>query len=315
MNQILVTQNIQSKSKGRNSRRTPSDIDSIIRFFAVVLIIFGIFLVASSSYAMYKSGSSTAEVSTKKPEIQVETKNGSEDELLLTVMHDKTISKVIYYWNDGEEEEITGGKTYLQEVIEIPAGENTLHIIATDVNGQKSEFSRIYESSTQPTSEDSTITSNITMDGESIKIELESETEISYMTYKWDDEEEIKLQVNDFKFETKLDVEKGEHKLIIYAVDVDGNELNKEQDVTGTEKPKITLEKGDDCYIIKVTDETALSKVVIKRLDDGKEFPIDVEDKEFEYKFPLITGENKIEITAYNIYNASSTVKAKWVKE
>ena len=83
MNQILSTENINSKYRKSNGSK---DIKSIIKFFAIMLMIFGIFLIASSSYALYKgiNGNNNEEQqqSTSQPEIEVENKD--EKQLILT---------------------------------------------------------------------------------------------------------------------------------------------------------------------------------------------------------------------------------------
>ena len=49
MNQILATSNVNSgKNKG------PASIESVVKFFIVALIIFGVFLIGTGSYAIYK---------------------------------------------------------------------------------------------------------------------------------------------------------------------------------------------------------------------------------------------------------------------
>ena len=53
MNQILsVEQPVKKKRKTKNSG--PIEIEKIVRFFAIAMIIFGIVIISSASYAMYK---------------------------------------------------------------------------------------------------------------------------------------------------------------------------------------------------------------------------------------------------------------------
>ena len=53
MNQILsVEQPVEKKRKTKNSG--PIEIEKIVRFFAIAMIIFGIVIISSASYAMYK---------------------------------------------------------------------------------------------------------------------------------------------------------------------------------------------------------------------------------------------------------------------
>ena len=47
MNQILSTENINDKSN--KQKGGPKSIKSIVKFFAIILIIFGLFLITNSS--------------------------------------------------------------------------------------------------------------------------------------------------------------------------------------------------------------------------------------------------------------------------
>ena len=123
MNQIL---SVDNNNKKGSKNRQPADIKSVSKFFAIAVMVFGVFLIASSSYGMYKEGQEKEEKLTK-PTINLETK--SEDAILLKIMHDKEIDKVGYYWNDEEPVIIEGkGRKYIEQEIEIPGGENVLHI-------------------------------------------------------------------------------------------------------------------------------------------------------------------------------------------
>ena len=51
MNQILMVEN-QKKKRNRSSSG-PVEIEKIVRFFAIALIVFGIFFIGHGSYAIY----------------------------------------------------------------------------------------------------------------------------------------------------------------------------------------------------------------------------------------------------------------------
>lgn len=308
MNQILSTENVVSRGKNKSGQ---ADINSIIKFFAIVLIIFGIFIVASSSYAIYKNGEKK-EIPTTKPEIILEDKN--ETQIILKVMHDQIIDKVVYYWNDEEENVINGnGSKYAEKTLDIPDGENTLHVVATDINGQSQEVNKIYTLDLA----NQKLNIEMTVSGNNISISLTSEEEIEYLTYKWDDEEETKIEVDDTQYKTEIEAIKGEHTLTVYAIDVNGIETEEVKKIIGTTKPKLELSKGDDCYVIKASDEIGLDKIVITTLADNKSYTIKAKDKEkeMEYNFPLSEGENRIEVTVYNTNGVTEQVKAKWTKK
>ena len=54
MNQILVLENKAKKKKTKIMSSGPADIKNILRFFAVVLIIFATVMIGHSSYAIYR---------------------------------------------------------------------------------------------------------------------------------------------------------------------------------------------------------------------------------------------------------------------
>ena len=309
MNQILSTENISNK--GKYNKGSQKDIKTVIKFFAIILIIFGIFITASSSYALYKNNEKK-EFPTTKPEIVLENKN--EDQLILKVMHGQIIDNVIYYWNNEEENRINGnGGKYVEKTLDIPNGENTLHVIAKDINNMTQEVNKTYTK----TAQSGNVNIEIKLSGNNISISFTSEEKISYIKYNWDDEEEKEVEVNDTQYKTEIEAIKGEHTLTVYAVDENGNETKEVKKIIGTTKPKIQISKGDDCFVITATDESGIDKVVIKRTSDNKSFTMKAKDNEKEYKceFPLEEGENRIEITVYNINGATEQAKAKLTKK
>ena len=54
MNQILATSEATSKKK----RSGPADIKTVVKVFAIVMIIFGVFMIGTGSYAIYKDNES-----------------------------------------------------------------------------------------------------------------------------------------------------------------------------------------------------------------------------------------------------------------
>ena len=299
MNQILSTENISNK--GKYNKGSQKDIKTVIKFFAIILIIFGI----------YKNNEKK-EVPTTKPEIVLENKN--EDQLILKVMHGQIIDNVIYYWNNEEENKINGnGGKYVEKTLDIPNGENTLHVIAKDINNMTQEVNKTYTK----TAQSGNVNIEIKLSGNNISISFTSEEKISYIKYNWDDEEEKEVEVNDTQYKTEIEAIKGEHTLTVYAVDENGNETKEVKKIIGTTKPKIQISKGDDCFVITATDESGIDKVVIKRTSDNKSFTMKAKDNEKEYKceFPLEEGENRIEITVYNINGATEQAKAKLTKK
>ena len=295
MNQILATSNTNTKKKGG-----PADIKTIVRVFAIVMIIFGMCMIGTGSYAIYKDSESKTEIT--KPVITESLKDDTT--VLLTVTHDKAIDKIEYRWNDGEVQTITGnGRKYIEQEIEIPGGTNTLNVTAIDVDGQE-----IYTDKEYTTEE----VINLSVSGSKLKIQAENETEISYMTYRWDEEEEQRIDINSTTVDQEIDIPMGEHDLTVILVDVNNETITKEQKVKGVTKPTITVELDEtkENYIITITDDTGLEKVDF--LIRGEEKTVTVEDgkTELKYKLGLKEGnDNVLEITASNVDGIASDTK------
>ena len=124
MNQILSIEN-NKKEKRRINSGTQPEIRSIVKFFAIVILIFGLSMIGTGSYSMYKD--LVGETQTSKPTISIE--KLSEREITLKIIHDKELTKVTYSWTGKGLNEIEcEGKKTVEEKIEIPSGTNTLTI-------------------------------------------------------------------------------------------------------------------------------------------------------------------------------------------
>ena len=305
MNQILSVDNNKGrgrkKSKEARQREPRGDgqiqIDSIVKFFAIVLLIFGICMIGTGSYSMYKDYQDGT--SSSKPTISVE--NESEEEVTLKVSHRKNLSKVTYNWSNGDIKEIqANGKKSVEEKIEIPTGTNTLIVIATDVDGQESRYERQY-------TRQGDINIAIEKVDPKVKITATGNEELSYMTYRWDEEEETRVDINDTKIEQEVDVSSGEHTLTVIVVNVNNKSETKTMKVIGNKKPNLEVTTdGSSKFIINTSDEIGIKKVEF--VINGKDKYViqldavrSLEDrKEFTYEYPLNSGRNTIEVTVYN---------------
>lgn len=310
MNQILSVDN-NKKEKVRNNKTRnngPIEIKSIIRFFSIAILIFGIFMISTGSYSMYKD--STKVVGETKPVIYVE--QTSNTEILLKISHDKELAKVTYNWNEDEQTEVQlYGKKEVETIIEIPSGTNTLNVFASDINGQEIEYKKEY-------TVEGDINIDIKAEGNNIKVTVDGKEELKYMTYRWDEEEETKVDINDTHFEETIETPKGLHTLTVIVVDKNNKTETKEREVNGVTRPKLEVTTdGSSNFIIKASDEQGITKVefIINetekyRIDLTKVYPSVEDRKEFEYSYPLHDGENKLEVTVYNENDITETFKA-----
>lgn len=302
MNQILATSKPTAKKTKNRSGSGPADIKTVVRVFAVAMIIFGIFMIGTGSYAIYKDNETkTSEIT--KPVI-TETLNEDNTEVILTVTHDKAIDRIEYYWNDDEVQTITGnGRQYIQQEIEIPGGTNTLHVKAIDTLGQEISTQREY------TAEE---TIDFSISGNKLKITAESETEIAYMTYRWDDEEEQTIDINATTVNQEIDIPMGTHNITVILVDINNETTTKEQKVKGTTKPTIDIgtDDAEQYYLITITDETGLERVELNIRGEERTITVENGEKEVKYKLQLNEGdENRLEITAYNVDGIASDTR------
>ncbi|MBR6033589.1 MAG: hypothetical protein IKP28_02465 [Clostridia bacterium] len=295
MNQIL------SEDLGNNK---PSDIKSILRFFSIALIVFGLILVGMGLYRLIPALMPSTPVTTNPPAISVSVYEGSN--LRVFVTHDKPLDKAVFSWDDGEEETILGrNEDHMERLIEIPeGGEKTFYIKVTDCMGVEAVFTNTYaysegEDVIEPEIELST-------DGNQIKILAIDETEISYITYRWNDEQEVVINVADEESKTlittSIDVPKGENELTVVAVDANNNTATKTKKCETRTRPVIQMpvQYGEE-LTITVTDEEGLDCVEFSV--NGKKFrwESDTDDtKEWSYVITLEPGETDIIINAKN---------------
>ena len=295
MNQILYINS--EKQKGG-----PLDLKVILRFFAVVIIIFGIILIGKASFALIEKNE---EVSTSIPAVVI-TQQGKV--LKLVVTHDKPIDKITYMWNSQKPEtELQGmGRTNIEEDIELPLGINILNLNVIDVNGKSTSYNKQYvlenEDVTAPEIE-------IEQEDPKIKIIAKDETAIDYIEYYWNEEDKTRIDATSLsskQIEEKIQAIKGINTLHVIAVDKAGNRNEKEKPCKAVTKPKINLSVEENMAIIKISDEEGIKKLEYEI--NGALYSTDPENtgvtmgmKEFEYKQELASGQNKLVVKVYNM--------------
>ena len=302
MNQILSTSN--SKSNG------PLPIKVIVRFFAISLIVLGVIFFGESTYAFFSNNvSEERELDNTVPEITF-AKDGNV--ATISVSHNKGINYVTYYWNDNAENSKTV-KAYnynhglLINDISIPAGINTLYVEATDENGKTAYSSYEYEYE------------GIAIDIENVdysyvKITASDVEGISYMTVKWNNDEETTVYPNeegDIAILYESEIPLGENTLYVTAVNKENLTLQKKGNYKGLRKPEISMYIEDDYLYVNVTDENGI-QYVTHQTNVGAEEKFETHgDKEFSYKY-YIGGENiLVTVTAVDIDGLSTVAKGK----
>ena len=301
MNQILY---VDKPKKGGSL-----EINTIVKIFAIIIIILGIILIAKGSYGIFSSYNNLQ--AGDEPVVSIKEVNGN---LQINVIHDKAIDKIIYSWNTGEEYTLQGkGLSNITETIELPVGTNILKLKVIDKN--KKEFT--YTKECYRTEEDM-ISPEIefVVEGSKVKIVVKDETELSYIMYRWNEEDNTVVEPREDskkQIEEKISILKGENTLTIIAVDAAGNEAEKKQIFKGAKKPTIETVQENDELVIKIKDEENIQK--IEMTVNGELFSTDSENtgtplniKEVELRQKLVSGENNITITVYNVSGLSEQV-------
>lgn len=299
MNQILSTSMPMDnkKKKEKKVNTNPVAIKSILKFFAIAMLIFGIFTIGTGAYAVFKNQSDQQEQNLE-PSISIEDKD--EETILLKVVHKKNIAKLEYRWNDEESTVVNGNNgKYIEKQIKVPSGKNTLHVLVVDEDGKEIPYEKQYERESKI---------NFEVSGNKIKITYEGDKKVSYMTYRWDEEEEKTIQINDTKIDQEIDAIKGLHTLTVIVVDEDNNTDTKVQKINGVSKPKITVAVDDakQHFVIKASDDEKITTIVFRlNQDDNQYYTLNIADMNYndiQYVLPmeLQSGENTIEVTIKN---------------
>lgn len=308
MNQILSTDMPMNNKKNKNKK--PVDIANIIKIFAVLMVILGIFIVGIGVYSIVNDQLEKQEENIE-PTISIE--NKTDTTILLKVTHKKNIASLEYGWNDEEKTVVNGNNgKYLEKEIEIPSGTNTLHVIIKDEDGKEMTYEKQYEIESDI---------NIEISGNKIKISYEGDTPLSYMTYRWDEEEEKRIEVDGTSINQEIDAIKGLHTLTVIVVDENNKTDTKVQKINGVSKPKIILGVDDtqEHFVISASDDEKLEKVEFKLNQNDEVYELNLGDqnmKELNYKVPfeLQSGENIIEVTVYNSNGVSEEMAVRFVK-
>ena len=300
MNQILDYN--PNKSSGGGS----SGSDKVTRVFALILICFSICLLGVGGYNLLKNKDKAVPVQTAtEAKIEVEQQDSV---VVIKVSHDKTIEKLIYNWDSDKETTLKGdGQSTMEEEIPLLAGTHTLNIKVTDVDGVESTHQEEFFSETGEDKIFPVIALKVT-DQKKLKITATDETEISYVTYRWNDEEEIQIDVSEEdnkKIEFEIDIYKGKNDIVIVAVDSNNNSTTETESFTGVTKPDITVTISADkkSVDIKCYHENGIKEIGLNindldyAVDLQGETPTDVSLP----AIPLAEGNNTVKVLARSV--------------
>lgn len=302
MNQILMVEN-NKKKKSKKSRGSsaPTEIKKIVRFFAIVIIVFALCIIGHSSYALYRDakGNNTSNLA----KVDIVRQN---DTLIVSVESEYIVNKFKYNWNNSEQTSITEESKSFQEEIILPNGNNVLTIVLEDETGRAVTYNKEIVLNGVDISKPRVEINQA--QGASIRINAIDETKIEYITYRIDDGEEKRIDKNNEEDKTieyiVNEIPRGEHTLYVTAVDSAGNIEEVESPViVSSERPtikNIRVDQPTGKIIIEAADADGIASIEVNL--NGAVYKMnDVNRKEAAFSLDVKEGKNTISIKLTNV--------------
>lgn len=290
MNQILEYSNINNNGKysGGGNKNTS---DKLVKIFALILLLFAIFLIISGATSFLKNKKTeTAKPTAKVYTATIEAISDEENEVVNIIVDNKIeISKIIYNWNSNAERTIQGdGTNHIEKTIDLSAGNSTLNIKVIDIKGNETKKSFTFNSENGK----DIISPEITLShqGDKLIITAEDENELAFITYKWNDEQAVEVRVDEDADDKTIIVEEvdilmGENTITVIAVDAANNTKTETKALTGVTKPEI---------IVNLIGTGDTLEITCKHENGIKEIYYTLNDRPYQYQTP--EGENYTEI-------------------
>lgn len=303
MNQILITGEERKRVK-KEKKVLP--VNAITSFFAISIIIVGICMISGSVYAKDKINEVVS--ANIKPNVEIN-RNDDNNTIEIVANHIRGITKIAYKWNDEEETIIDGeNKKSVSKTIDLIGGENKLTVEVTEENGQTVTYEKNYTVGNIPKIELSAVS-----DG--VKVNVTSEAKVSYIIYKWDDEEEQKIEVGESTYEGIINAPRGKHILKIEVVDENDMTAKVTQAINGDTEPSLEVEPdyvdGQVAFVIDAEDDEGIKKVEIIH-NGGKKQVEEINEKTYHKDIIMTTGEiNTIIVTVTNVNDLTKTLRVK----
>lgn len=157
-----------------------------------------------------------------------------------------------------------------------------------------------------PNSNNENIQISLSNEDDIIHATVIGKSEIAFVTYRWDEEEETKVEINNISDDVEIEIPGGEHTLTVTAVDVDNTSKTLKKKVKGVTKPTLEVVQEGSQFVINASDDIGLEKITF--ILNGQGYLIrgeGVKEKEFRYNFE--PGDNNLEVTAYNVEGVTET--------
>ena len=305
MNQILYEQKTKRKS-------STIEIHKIVLFFSIAIIVFGLIMLGEGVYGSYKNNEMRAVIENTTPTIALDREG---QQLKISISHIRQLQSVIYDWNNDEdtamEIDVTGKQSIIQR-IELPAGENEFNITAIDVNGKTTDISKEFymetgRDITKPKIELSVV-------GNNIRITATDEKALSYLTYRWNEEEETRVEADledNGLLEVDVGILRGKNTITIIAVDSSNNTSTKSATFEGRIKP--TLEVWVDGNKLNIVGKHDVGVTKIEYTINGKTYSVESpQGPEMTAVQEVENGYNRVSIVVYSAEDTQEVLEGEF---
>ena len=295
---------------GNNGGGGKLDPKTTKRIFSIAMIVFGLVMFISGLVGTINSFSVPQADTGEYPMIST---MQNDNILTLSIKNNVAIDVVEYSWNNGRISEIDGNNSLeLLRDITVPQGENVLTLSIKDVNGNVTTKSNSFvgievEDTTEPEIDVVVVGSRLSISAKSV-----SDTRLSYLTYKWNNDKEIRLDAtgDQMSIDTTIDVLNGTNTLTIVAVNEKGISKTQVDEYIGVKKPVIEVKKDETGERLQITithDEAVKSADIVF---NGKKVSLTADrfgKPEVKLNLKLVQGTNTLQITAVSANDAVET--------
>lgn len=296
MNQILQ---MKDKNLGNKSKILKTVILPMLLVIAIVSIICVLFWFLGGGEFINKLINGEIIFGQPQKVTSTITFNQKDEKVVMEVHNEVGISKIIYSINNGSKQilGLSGEKAIIKD-IKLDVGENVISVTVTDIDGNSTEKEETFVvEAIKPIVELSVI-------GNSIKITITSETDLSEIKYKWNENSEKIENINTYEnrklFEKQLEIPIGQNILTVIATDIDGNKTEKVQEIKGVTKAVTATYVSGEYLHFTVTGKENIEKVEFQF--NGQRFLMNVETfgetKIVHYKVKLVEGKNYLTVTS-----------------
>jgi hypothetical protein len=310
MNQIL-----DYNPSGQKSRK-PGSSNKIIKVFAIGLIIFAVAIIGIGAMATSRNNKvSTENQSTNNKEALI-TVTENETTILFHVTSENPLESVIYSWNQTNEQEVKcSGEKEKDIEIDLPAGDNSFYAKVIDNQGNETIYDREFSSENGKDILKPSIELTVTNE-KKLKIVVTDETALDFITYRWNDEEEHRVEVNPDTPTTitaTLEIPHGKNDITVVAVDSSNNTNTEQKAYNGLTKPEIKFvlnEEDKSKVTVIVTHEYGIKG--ISGTMNNNEFTIQesqITGNNVNFELTLSQGLNVIQVSASSTDGTEATAE------